>query len=433
MDIANRLRSLLGVVVLLGIAYALSYTTGRIASSGDDAPAAGSGRWRFKAIPWRIVLWGLGLQLGLGLFILKTPAGQATFDFVRRVAVRLIGFSGDGAAFLFGVLGEPNRQLSLLGADGQPVGFGFAIAFQVLPVIVFFSSLMAVLYHFGLMQRVVAGFAWVMRKTMRISGAESLAVAANVFVGNVESPLAVRPYLSAMTISELAAVMIAGFSTVAGSVMAAYIGFGVDAGHLLTASVMSAPAAVVIAKLMFPETARPRTMDGAAAQVERETVNFIDAAATGAAQGLKIAAMVGAMLIAFISLIALVNYLLGFVGTSLGAVFGVVFSPIAWLLGVDTADAAAVGNLLGTKIAVNELVAYLGLVGQKAALSERSYTIATYALCGFANFGSIAIAIGGIGGIAPDRRSDLAALGLRTMLGGALASWLTACVAGLIL
>ncbi len=412
MEILSQLRGILGIIVLLLIAWGLSNNR--------------------KRVPWRVIAWGLGLQVVLAILILQTTAGQIVFDFVRRAATRLISFSGDGAQFMFGVLGNPGTQLNMIDPSGGPVSFGFAIAFQVLPVIVFFSSLMAVFYHLGIMQKVVAGFAWVMRRTMKISGAESLAVAANVFVGNVESPLAVRPYLAEMTTSELAAVMTAGFATVAGSVMAAYIGFGVDAGHLLTASVMSAPAAVVVAKLLYPETDTPKTTGGAQVHVDKQTVNVIDAAATGAAQGLKIAAMVGAMLIAFISIIALINYLLGFAGTSLGEIFGYVFSPIAWCMGVATEDTLAVGKLLGTKVAINELVGYLELVALKGQIAERSYVIATYALCGFANFGSIAIAIGGIGGIAPSRRADLARLGLKTMLGGALASWLTASIAGMM-
>jgi CNT family concentrative nucleoside transporter len=311
-DIVNVLRGILGIAVLLFIAWALS--TNR------------------RRIPWRIIAWGLGLQIAFALLILKTTAGQVAFDFVRRVATRLISFSGDGAGFLFGLLGKPSSQLSMLNAANEPVSFGFAVAFQVLPVIVFFSSLMAVAYHFGIMQKIVAGFAWVMRRTMKISGAESLAVAANIFVGNVESPLAVRPYLADMTMSELAAVMTAGFATVAGSVMAAYIGFGVDAGHLLAASVMSAPAAVVAAKLLYPETEVPKTIHGAKVHVDKQTVNFIDAVATGAIQGLRIAAVVGAMLLAFISFIALINYVLGFVHTSLGEILGYVFSPFAFCM-----------------------------------------------------------------------------------------------------
>ncbi len=407
------LRGALGIAAMLLLAWALS---------GNR-----------KKIPWRIIAWGLGLQLAFAVIILKTAAGQAVFDVIRRGAARLISFSGEGGTFLFGVLGKPGATLQLLDGEANPVGFGFAVAFQVLPIIVFFSSLIAILYHFGILPRIVQGFAFVMRKTMRISGAESLAVASNVFVGNVESPLVVRPYLNEMTLSELGAVMVAGFATIAGSVMAAYIGFGVDAGHLLAASVMSAPAAVVIAKLMFPETETPKTMAGASVHMEERHVNVIDAAAGGAIQGLKIAATVGAMLIAFLSLIKMINFFLGFADTSLQTLFGYLFSPIAWCMGVEGKDALRVGQILGTKVAVNELVGYLQLVGAKGALAERSYVIATYALCGFANFGSVAIAIGGIGAIAPKRRADLARLGLKAMLGGAFASWLTAAIAGMMI
>jgi concentrative nucleoside transporter, CNT family len=406
------LRGALGVTVMLLLAWALS-----------------SDR---RKIPWRIIAWGIGLQLVFALFILKTPVGRAGFDVIRRGAARLISFSGEGAAFLFGVLGRPGPPLELQDTSGNPVAFGFAVAFQVLPIIIFFSSLIAILYHFGVLQKVVQAFAFVMRKTMRISGAESLAVAANVFVGNVESPLVVRPYLSDMTLSELGAVMVAGFATIAGSVMAAYIGFGVDAGHLLAASVMSAPAAVMVAKLMFPETETPKTMAGATVHLDDKPVNLIDAAASGAVQGLKVAATVGAMLIAFLSLIKMVNYFLGFAHTSLESLLGYLFSPFAWCMGVEGKDVLAVGQLLGTKVAVNELVAYLHLVQVKSGLADRSAVISTYALCGFANFGSVAIAIGGIGAISPKRRADLARLGLKAMLGGALASWLTASIAGMM-
>ena len=407
------LRGILGVGVLLFIAWALS-----------------SDR---RKVPWRIIVWGIVLQLTLALFILKTPLGGAIFEAIRQGAVKLISFSGAGAEFMFGVLGKNGVRLQLQDPGGHPVAFGFAVAFQVLPVIVFFSALIAILYHFGVLQRIVAGFAFVMRKTMKISGAESLAVAANIFVGNVESPLVVRPYLSAMTRSELATVMVAGFGTIAGSVMAAYVGFGVDAGHLLAASVMSAPAAVVIAKVMFPESDTPATMTGAVLQTEEQAVNIIDAAAGGAIQGLKIAATVGAMLIAFLSLLALVNHLLDFFDTSLGELFGYVFAPIAWCLGVDSADTMTVGRLLGTKVAVNELVAYLDLMKLTPQLSPRSVVIATFALCGFANFGSIAIAIGGIGAIVPSRRPELAQIGPKAMVGGAMASFMTAAIAGMML
>ncbi len=396
-----------------------------------------------RKVPWRILGFGLGLQLLFGIIVLKTNVGQGAFDLIRRAANRLLSFSDAGAGFVFGNLykgipapasGDPGWSLSLIDpATSNPVQLGFVVAFHVLPVIIFLSSLLSILYHIGLMQRIVAGFAWVMRRTMKISGAESLATAANIFVGNVESPLAVRPYIEKMTTSELALIMTSGFATVAGSVMVTYIRFGVDAGHLLTASIMSAPASVMVAKLIFPETSVPETADGANIRVEQETTNVIDAAATGAFQGLKIAATVGAMLIAFLSLVAMINYLLGFAGTSLNALFGYLFSPIAFCMGVDKGDVLRVGALLGTKVAINEFVGYLDLVALKGQISERSFVIATYALCGFANFGSIGIALGGIGQIAPSRRADLARLGLKTMFGGALASWLTASIAGMLI
>jgi concentrative nucleoside transporter, CNT family len=413
MIVVPYLRGILGIAVLLAIAWLIGN--------------------RRRSIPVRQIGWGIALQVLLALFILKTPFGRALFDILRKGAAKLISFSGDGAVFLFGLQGKPGVSLQVLDGNGDPIGLGFAVAFQVLPIIVFFSALIAILYHFGILQRIVRAFAFVMRKTMKISGAESLAVAANIFVGNVESPLVVRPYLSGMTRSELATVLVAGFGTIAGSVMAAYIGFGVDAGHLLAASVMSAPAAVVIAKLMFPETETPETMAGANIDTGEKAVNVIDATATGAIQGLKIAATVGAMLIAFLSLIALINYLFGFLNTSLGMLFGYLFAPLAWCMGVPSEDMLSVGKLLGTKVAINELVGYLELVGIKDQLAERSSVIATFALCGFANFGSIAIAIGGIGAIAPNRRADLARLGLYTMVGGALASFMTATIAGMML
>ncbi|MDJ0764721.1 MAG: nucleoside transporter C-terminal domain-containing protein [Myxococcota bacterium] len=423
MEIFGHLRGIFGVVVLLAIAWSLS--THR------------------KKVPWRVIAWGLGLQIVFSILILKTTAGKAVFDAIRDGAARLISFSDAGAGFLFGNLykgidstppGQPGWQLSLVDATGTtPVQIGVVAAFHVLPIIIFFSSLVGVLYHLGIMQRIVRGFAWVMRRTMKISGAESLAAAANIFVGNVEAPLVVRPFIATMTRSELALVMISGFATVAGSVMAVYVRFGVDAGHLLAASVMSGPAAVVVAKLMFPETGSPATQDSAQIKSPTESVNIIDAAASGALQGLKIAATVGAMLIAFLSLIAMINFFLGLVNTSLGELLGIVFSPLAFCMGVDSADMTAVGRLLGTKVAITEFVAYLDLVSLKDTLSPKSFVISTYALCGFASFGSVAIAIGGVGQIAPSRRTDLARLGLKAMLGGAMASWLTASIAGIVM
>jgi CNT family concentrative nucleoside transporter len=410
MAVIPYLRGLLGITVLLFLAWLLSNNK--------------------KLIPRRIIAWGLGLQIVFAVFILKTDVGRIAFDFIRRAAAKVISFAGDGSYFMFGILGKPDQSVQVLDMNAHPIAFGFAVAFQVLPIIVFFGALIAMLYHFGILQRVVAGFAWVMRKSMRISGAESLAVSGSFLLGNVESPMMVRPYIPAMTTSELATVLVAGFGTIAGSVMAVYIGFGIDAGHLLAASVMSAPGSVLIAKIMYPETETPKTMGGASVHTDEKCVNVIDAVASGAIQGLKIAAIVGAMLIAFVSLIAMVNYFLSLAHTSLGRLFGYLFAPLAWCMGIDSQDMMKVGQLIGTKIATNELLAYLDLVRMKPELTERSVIIATYALCGFANFGSVAVAVGGIGAMAPSRRADLARLGIKTMFGGALASLLTATIAG---
>jgi CNT family concentrative nucleoside transporter len=322
-------------------------------------------------------------------------------------------------------------------------------AFQVLPTIIFFSSLMAVLYHLGIVQLLVKLMAWVMTATMRVSGAESLSVAANVFVGQTEAPLVVRPYISKMTQSELMALMTGGFATIAGSVLAAYISMvGAEyAKHFLAASVMSAPAAFVMAKIMLPETEESLTAGKVKIRFERQTVNVIDAAASGAGDGLKLALNVAAMLLAFVALLALIDWPLGLISEawdldrylggrtlSIRTIFGYLLWPVAWLLGVPTQDCTVVGGLLGTKIAATELVAYMSLhdVMAVGGLSPRSVIICTYALCGFANFASIAIQLGGIGGIAPDRKHDLARLGLRAMIGGALASFMTAAIAGLL-
>lgn len=416
-----RFQGVLGVAVILLIAWALS-----------------SNR---KKIPWRIILWGLGLQIGFALLILGTQGGQTVFDFIRASAHRLLSFSDAGAGFLFGNLyrgvessppGDAGWAVQLLDRNQNPIGLGTVVAFHVLPVIIFFSALTAILYHFGIMQKIVTGFAFAMQRTMKISGPESLAVAANVFVGMVEAPLCIKPFLKKMTQSELACIMTAGFSTVAGSVMASYIRFGVDAGHLLAASVMSAPAAIVIAKIMVPETVTHSTPT-IKIELEEKGVNVIDAAANGAVQGVKVAAIVAAMLIAFLSLVAMINFFLGFAGTSLGQILGWIFSPLAFCMGIESGDVLQVGALLGTKISINEFVAYLDLVASKDALTPRSFTIATFALCGFANLGSVAILIGGIGTLAPERKSDLARLGLKTMLAGALASFLTATIAGIII
>jgi concentrative nucleoside transporter, CNT family len=446
--IHQRLVSVVGMLALLGLAWLLSVNRG--------------------AIPWRLVAWGVGLQIVFALIILKSPPGEALFLAVNRVIVSLLGFTEAGARFLFGNLvvnnvpvgaGEPGNA-PVEPVAGTVAATGAFFAFSVLPTIVFFSSLMTMLYHFGLMQRVVKGFAWVMMRTMRTSGAETLSAAGNIFVGQTEAPLLIKPYVANMTMSELMAVMTGGFATVAGGVMAAYVGmlimfFPDIAGHLMAASVMSAPAALVFAKMIWPETEEPATRGTLRVQVEKVDANVIDAAARGAGDGMHLALNVGAMLLAFIALIALLNALIGWGGDvtqltaalqgagwlgagqplSLESVLGWLLAPLAWLMGVPWADAPAVGTLLGLKTAVNEFVGYLALNAMLAGdtgLSPRSIVIATYALCGFANFSSIAIQIGGIGGIAPSRRSDLARLGLRAMIAGTLAAFMTATIAGIL-
>jgi concentrative nucleoside transporter, CNT family len=423
----NNLTSLLGIFVLLAMAWALS-----------------NNRRKF---PWRVAGWGIGLQLTLAVLLLKTPWGEAFFGGARNFVNRLLGFTDAGASFLWGNLYRTDENLvAYINPEGgfmqvtnsitgqlMPIGTIFVI--HILPTIIFFSSLMALFYHLGIMQKLISGMAWIMRKTMGTSGSESLSCAANVFVGQTEAPFVIRPYVGTMTNSELMAVMVGGFATVAGGVMAAYVRFGIDAGHLLAASVMSAPAALVVAKIMYPETEESPTRGTVSLNIPKEYSNVLDAAAGGAGVGLKLAANVGAMLLAFISLVAMVNYGLGLLGFSLQQIFGWVFSPVAWIMGVPWSEAAVFGNLLGTKIAVNEFMGYieLGAAADSGALSPRSVVIGTYALCGFANFSSIAIQIGGIGTIAPDRRSDVAAMGLKAMFGGALASWLTATIAGVLI
>jgi concentrative nucleoside transporter, CNT family len=438
----HRLLSVLGLVAMLALAWLLSVDRRRV--------------------PWRVVGWGLGLQLLFALFILKTPVGVALFAGLNDVVVGLLGFATEGARFLFGGLVDQEIPVTGPGATpGMVVHTGAFFAFTVLPTIIFFSSLMTVLYHLGLMQWAVRGMAWVMTRTMRTSGAETLSAAGNIFVGHTEAPLLIKPFIERMTMSELMAVMTAGFATVAGGVMAAYVGMLVSffpdiAGHLIAASVMSAPAALVIAKIMMPEREEPDTRDSARADVPSEHANVIDAAARGAGLGLTLALNVGAMLLAFIALIAMLNALLGVVtgwiglesllqgwgalrsdqSLTLQILLGWLLAPLAWIMGVPWADAPAVGALLGIKTVANEFVAFFQLAGILAGdtgLAPRSIVIATYALAGFANFGSIAIQIGGIGSIAPSRRSDLARIGLRAMIGGSLAAFLTATIAGILL
>ena len=434
-DLLVRLRGLLGVVLLTVGAWALSVNRRRI--------------------PWRIVLWGLGLQFIFALLILRTPFGAGIFAAANDVILAAVGFTLEGASFLFGDLVWNNVPVGVgapgnadFAAEGQYVArTGAFVAFNVLPTIIFFASIMTVLYHLGVMQRVVGGIAWVMQRTMRTSGAETLSAAGNIFVGQTEAPLLVKPFVDNMTRSELMAVMTGGFATVAGGVMAAYagmlVGFFPDiAGHLMAASVMSAPAALVVAKLMVPEEEQAATAGQLKTQVERPDVNVIEAAARGASEGLKLALNVGAMLLAFLAMIALLNAVLGWAGglagiegLSLEGILGWVLGPVAWVMGVPWQDAAPVGSLMGLKTVATEFVAYLGLADAMAQgeLTPRAATIATYALSGFANFSSIAIQIGGIGGIAPRRRQDLARLGLRAMIGGSIAAFMTAAIAGVLI
>jgi CNT family concentrative nucleoside transporter len=423
-----------------------------------------------RAVPWRILIWGITLQFIFALFILRTPLGEQIFATVNNVVVALLGFTVQGASFIFGDLvwnnipvgtGDPGTNAPMTPIAGSVARSGAFIAFNVLPTIIFFSSLMTLLYYLGVMQFAVKGMAWVMQRTMRTSGAETLSASGNIFLGQTEAPLLIKPFVRGMTMSELHCVMTGGFATVAGGVMAAYVGmlvfyFPDIAGHLLAASVMSAPAAIVFAKLMYPEKEVPETRDTPGVTVARTDANAIDAAARGASEGLLLAANVGAMLLAFIALIAVADALIGWVSgwtgiagllQSMGVleegqalrlqvIFGWALAPLAWLMGVPWSEATEVGGLLGIKTVVNEFVAYLELSSMLSnpatPLSPRSVIIATYALCGFANFSSIAIQIGGIGSIAPERRSDLARLGLRAMVAGTLAAFMTATIAGML-
>ena len=394
-----------------------------------------------RAINWTTVAWGLSLQMIFAFIVLKTSVGQAVFTTVGRYMTKLLGFSSVGSAFVFGPLGDANVWgRAMTGAIG-PAGAQYAVifAFQVLPTIIFIAALFAILYYFGVMQLIVRVFAVVMHRVMKASGAESLNVAASIFMGQTEAPLTIRPYLPEMTQSELMTVMTSGMAHISGGIMAAYIAFGIEARHLLTAVIMTAPGTIMMAKMLVPETEIPKTMGSVTLKVERTDVNVIDAAGRGTHEGLHLALNVGAMLISFLALIALLNAILGYVPwpgggvLSLGRIFGWVFAPIAWTMGVPWKDAPTIGNLLGTRMALNEFVAYSQLGPLKATLDPKSFTIATFALCGFANFSSIGMQIGGIGGVAPNRRHDLARLGLRAMFAGTLANFMTATIAGFLL
>ncbi len=377
-----------------------------------------------KEIKYKPVLGGILLQFVFALLILKTATGKEVFQYIEIYVSKLMEFSIKGASFVFGKL-----------ANQKDKSVGFIFAFQVLPTVIFFSSIMSILYHLKIMQKIVKGMAWVMQKTMKISGAESMAVAANSFIGQTEAPLVIAPYVKDMTISELATLMVGGFATIAGSVLVAYVSFGVSAGHLVAASIMSAPAAVVIAKIIYPETEKPKTLDLKQVDIPITTSNIIEAASEGATTGMRLALNIAAMLIAFIALIALADAVLGVFGLSLKVVLGYIFYPFAVAMGVPLEDCTKFGYLLGTKVSINEFVAYLelGKMIHSHSLTQRSIVLATYALCGFANFSSIAIQIGGIGGLAPERKKDLAKIGLKAMIGGALASWITACIAGILI
>jgi CNT family concentrative nucleoside transporter len=372
-----------------------------------------------RAIQPKIILWGLGLQLVFAFIVLRTQAGFV-FKAASEKVNALIGYSAAGSKFVFG------DQLG----GSQPVVF----AFQVLPIIIFISSLFAILYYLGVMQILVRGMAIVMQKVMGASGAESTNVAASIFMGQTEAPLTIRPFLAGLTESELFTIMTSGMAHVSGAVMAAYVLMAhVEIRHLLTAVIMTAPATIMLAKILVPETEKPATAGGVKIEVEKPGVNIIDAAARGAGDGLQLALNIAAMLIAFLALIAMCNGILSYFNITLQQIFGYVFSPVAWLLGVQYNDCQSIGNLLGTRLVLNEFIAFQQLGPMKDHLDPRSYTIATYALCGFANFSSIAIQIGGIGALAPTRKSDLARLGLKAVAAGTMANFMSACIAGMLL
>ena len=404
----NRLIGLLGIIIILGIAYLLSENK--------------------KKINWRLVFVGLGLQILFALIILKIPIGRRFFEFFSKGITKILDFTSEGTVFLFGNLTDVNT-------------FGSIFALNVLPTIIFFSSLMGILYYLGIMQVVVRFIARIISKLLGTSGAETLSAVGNIFLGQTEAPLLVKPYINRMTKSELAAIMVGGMSTVAGGVMAGYIAMGVNAGHLLAGSIMAAPAGLILAKILVPEVEEPETKNTTKISTEKTASNVVEAAANGASEGLSLALNVAAMLLAFVALIALLNYLIGLIGSlfgfptlSLQWILGKIFSPLAFVMGVPITDISIAGSLLGEKIMINEFVAYSSLSNYitEGILQEKTVLILTYALCGFANISSIAIQIGGIGGIAPNKKSTIAKLGLKTLIGGALATCLTGTIAGIL-
>jgi CNT family concentrative nucleoside transporter len=398
----ERARGLVGIVAILGVAYLMS----------DNR----------RAVSPRVLFWGLALQWVFALLVLRVPAGERVLRAAGGVVEAVLACALTGAEFVFGP--------KLVDPAG-PVAFVFVV--RVLPPVIFMSALFAVLYHLGVMQWVVRAFAWVMARLFGASGAESLDVAASLFLGQTEAPLTIRPYLPRLTNSELLTVMTAGMAHVAGGIMAAYFAFGVEPRHVLTAVIMTAPGTILLSKIIVPETDRPETLGGVEADKGRPDANVLDAAARGTRDGLQLALNIAAMLIAFLGLIALANKGLSFAGTSLEALLGAALAPVAYLLGVPWQDSRAVGGLLGTRTVLNELIAYGQLGALKDRITPRAFTIATFALCGFANFGSIGIQLGGIGALAPERRHDLARLGVRALVAGTLANFLSACIAGILL
>ena len=408
----GRFTGVLGLLTMLGLAYLFS--TNR------------------RAIKLKIVLWGLGLQISLAFLVIRWTGGQQLFLRMGNAVTRVLAYAYIGSAFVFGELGKQNSSL------------GFIFAFQVLPTIIFIASLFALLYYLGIMQVVIRAAAWVMQRIMGASGAESLNVAASIFMGQTEAPLTIRPFIPDLTQSELMTIMTSGMAHVSGGIMAAYIAYGIDPKHLLSAVIMTAPGTLLISKMLVPETETPRTAGRVVMSAEEEEAerkeNLLGAISRGTTDGLHLALNIAAMLISFLALVALLNGVMGWVHgyvhwfpQSLEAIFGALFAPIAWLIGVPWKDCLSIGNLLGTRMALNEFVAYSLLGPQKAILDPKSFTIATFALCGFANLGSIGIQIGGIGALAPNKKAELARLGLRAMFAGTMANLMSASIAGLLL
>ena len=407
-SLATRLSGLVGLALILAIGILLSHNR--------------------RAIRWRVIAWGLGLQLLFAIFVLRIPAGQALFRWLGDLVTGILGYSYIGSEFVFGELGKQHSSL------------GVIFAFQLLPAIIFVSALFAILYYLGIMQLVVRAFAVVMSRVMGASGAESLNVAASIFMGQTEAPLTIRPFLGRMTRSELMTVMTSGMAHISGSIMVAYIAFGIEARHLLTAVIMTAPGTIMMAKLFEPETEMPETYGQVTLDMPKQDVNLLDAAARGTGEGLQLMLNVIAMLVSFVALVALLNG--GFAAVhryvdwfpaNLQTVLGWIFRPIAWAMGVPWHDSGVIGSLLGTRMVLNEFIAYAQLGPMKAQLDPRSFTIASFALAGFANFSSVGIQLGGIGALVPDRKHDLARLGIRAMLAGTLANFLSATIAGILL